>query len=169
MRIIFYNIFFYFIYYLLNFLHPIIKVRLLQIETYAIGHMSQSIEIHLSEKKLNFGCFQDEYMGVTKLWRLLNIDKTPNKHTFWMKNTYIPLDVIYFDKDSNVIGFIENNLPHDLTIKGINKSSKSFLLFKEWRKRISISEYGANSFLPKPPVATIEHLKFLLFFFNSKK
>ena len=49
------------------------------------------------------------------------------KHTFWMKNTYIPLDVIYFDKDSNVIGFIENNQPHDLTIKSINKPSKSFL------------------------------------------
>ena len=48
-------------------------------------------------------------------------------HTFWMKNTLIPLDVIYFDNESNVIGFIENNQPHDLKIKGINKPSKSFL------------------------------------------
>jgi hypothetical protein len=32
-----------------------------------------------------------------------------------------------------------------------------------------MSEYGANSFLPKPPVAIIEHLKFLLFLFNSKE
>ena len=48
-------------------------------------------------------------------------------HTFWMKNTYIPLDVIYFDKDSNVIGFIKDNQPHDLTIRGINKPSKYFL------------------------------------------
>ena len=48
-------------------------------------------------------------------------------HTFWMKNTYIPLDVIYFDKDSNVIGFIKDNQPHNLTIKGIDRESKSFL------------------------------------------
>ena len=55
--------------------------------------------------------------------------KYPNlgKHTFWMKNTYIPLDVIYFDKDSNVIGFIKDNQPHNLTIKGIDRESKSFL------------------------------------------
>ena len=44
-----------------------------------------------------------------------------------MKNTYIPLDVIYFDNESNVIGFIENNQPHDLTIKGIDRESNSFL------------------------------------------
>ena len=55
--------------------------------------------------------------------------KYPNlgKHTFWMQNTYIPLDVIYFDKDSNVIGFIKDNHPHDLTIRGIDRESKSFL------------------------------------------
>ena len=55
--------------------------------------------------------------------------KYPNlgKHTFWMQNTYIPLDVIYFDNDYNVIGFIEDNQPHNLTIRGINAESKSFL------------------------------------------
>lgn len=52
MKII-YNIFFYSIYYLLNILSPLLKIRLLQIETYNIGHMSQPIEIHLNEKKLN--------------------------------------------------------------------------------------------------------------------
>ena len=53
MKVIIYNIFFRSIYYFLNFINPIIKIRLLQIETYAIGHMSQPLEIHLNEKKLN--------------------------------------------------------------------------------------------------------------------
>ena len=48
-------------------------------------------------------------------------------HTFWMKDTLIPLDVIYFDNESNVIGFIENNQPHNLTIRGIDIESNSFL------------------------------------------
>ena len=48
-----YDIFFYSIYYLLNILRPLLKIRFLQVETYNIGHMSQPIEIHLNEKKLN--------------------------------------------------------------------------------------------------------------------
>ena len=49
------------------------------------------------------------------------------KHSFWMKNTLIPLDVIYMDGNYNVIGFVLNNQPHDLTSKGIDKPSKYFL------------------------------------------
>jgi len=49
------------------------------------------------------------------------------KHSFWMKNTYIPLDVIYMNSNYEVIGFVLNNQPHDLTSKGIDKPSKYFL------------------------------------------
>ena len=48
-------------------------------------------------------------------------------HYFWMKNTYIPLDVIYLDRNFMVIGMVENNKPHDEKTAGINKNSKSFL------------------------------------------
>ena len=36
-----YDIFFYSIYYLLNILRPLLKIRFLQVETYNIGLMSQ--------------------------------------------------------------------------------------------------------------------------------
>ena len=51
MKFMFYNLIFHLIYFFLNLLNPIIKIRFLQIETRAIGHMSQAIEIHLNEKK----------------------------------------------------------------------------------------------------------------------
>ena len=36
-------------------------------------------------------------------------------HSFYMKNTYIPLDLIFFGKDSTVVSFQENARPLDET------------------------------------------------------
>ena len=44
-------------------------------------------------------------------------------NTVWMKNTYIPLDVIFLDKDYKVIGFVEDTVPLSLEIVKINKKS----------------------------------------------
>ncbi len=44
-------------------------------------------------------------------------------HTMWMKNTYIPLDLIFLDKNRKVIGFVENMKPLSLKSHGINKES----------------------------------------------
>lgn len=44
-------------------------------------------------------------------------------NTVWMKNTYIPLDVIFLDKDYKVIGFVEDTVPLSLKIVKINKKS----------------------------------------------
>lgn len=34
---------------------------------------------------------------------------------FWMKNTYIPLDLLFFDKNGRISHIHENAIPHDLT------------------------------------------------------
>ena len=48
-------------------------------------------------------------------------------NSMWMKNTYIPLDVIFLDKNMNIIGYKENNTPHSLKSISINKPSKYVL------------------------------------------
>ena len=48
-------------------------------------------------------------------------------NSLWMKNTFIPLDVIFLDKNMNIIGFKENNQPHSLKSIMINKPSKYVL------------------------------------------
>ena len=48
-------------------------------------------------------------------------------NSMWMKNTFIPLDVIFLDKNMNIIGFKENNQPHSLKSISINKVSKYVL------------------------------------------
>lgn len=35
--------------------------------------------------------------------------------TMWMKNTYIPLDMIYFKRSGEIVKVIKNARPHDLT------------------------------------------------------
>ena len=44
--------------------------------------------------------------------------------SFWMKNTYIPLDMIFVDKNKKIVGFIENAIPHDLSSYKIDLPSK---------------------------------------------
>jgi uncharacterized membrane protein (UPF0127 family) len=48
-------------------------------------------------------------------------------NSMWMKNTFIPLDIIFLDKNMNIIGFKENNQPHSLKSISINKPSKYVL------------------------------------------
>ncbi|TVZ25701.1 hypothetical protein JM83_0630 [Gillisia sp. Hel_I_86] len=36
-------------------------------------------------------------------------------HSFYMKNTYIPLDLVFFGKDSTIVSFQENATPLDET------------------------------------------------------
>ena len=50
-----------------------------------------------------------------------------NTHSFWMKNTYIPLDVIFLDSDMRVVGFVENTTPLSLKSISINDMSNNIL------------------------------------------
>ena len=51
----------------------------------------------------------------------------PDNHSFWMKNTYIPLDVIFLDRDMRVVGFVENTTPLSLKSISIDKQSQNIL------------------------------------------
>lgn len=42
-------------------------------------------------------------------------DGIDRKHCVWMKNTFIPLDIIFLDASYKVIDYKENLVPHNLT------------------------------------------------------
>ena len=45
------------------------------------------------------------------------------KHSFWMKNTYIPLDIIYLSKNSKILDYVENTKPLSLKrIEGVGEN-----------------------------------------------
>ena len=48
-------------------------------------------------------------------------------NSVWMKNTYIPLDVLFLDKRFRLIGFVEDTVPLSLDSIGISKPSDYIL------------------------------------------
>ena len=52
---------------------------------------------------------------------LFDYNDNPSSNEFWMKNTYIPLDIIFLDDKYKIIGFLKNMKPHSLESRNINK------------------------------------------------
>lgn len=46
-----------------------------------------------------------------------------SEHKFWMKNTYIPLDMIHVGRDQKVVGILENRPVFSEESKGVGKAA----------------------------------------------
>ena len=44
-------------------------------------------------------------------------------HSMWMKNTHLPLDILFLDRNFKVVGFVENAEPYSLETLSIGKKS----------------------------------------------
>lgn len=51
----------------------------------------------------------------------------PALQTFWMKNTLIPLDMIFLSPDKEIVGIVQNAEPLTLTGRGVNEPSQFVL------------------------------------------
>ena len=52
---------------------------------------------------------------------------TYKKNSMWMKNTYIPLDVIFLDSEMNIVGYVKDTVPLSLKSISIDKKSNNVL------------------------------------------
>jgi uncharacterized protein len=51
----------------------------------------------------------------------------PDEHAFWMRNTLIPLDMIFLGEDRAVAGIVSNATPRTDTLRTVHKPSKYVL------------------------------------------
>lgn len=49
------------------------------------------------------------------------------EHTFWMKNTLVPLDMIFIGADQRIVGIVENAAPRTLTPRRVDGPSQYVL------------------------------------------
>jgi uncharacterized membrane protein (UPF0127 family) len=73
------------------------------------------------ELGLMFRRHLDEQAGMIFLF------KQPQHLTFWMKNTLIPLDMIFADSDGRIVGIVENATPLSESIDAVDGDSQYVL------------------------------------------
>ena len=52
---------------------------------------------------------------------------TESEHAFWMKNTPIPLDMIFISKDRKIVGIVEQSVPFSTDSRSVHAASQFVL------------------------------------------
>ena len=60
-------------------------------------------------------------------WGMLFIYPSQKKLTFWMKNTYIPLDMVFISSDHHVVGVVHDAVPHTTESRQVEGESQYVL------------------------------------------
>ena len=63
-------------------------------------------------------------------WGMLFIYPQDRKLSFWMKNTYLPLDMVFIRRSGEVVGIIKGATPHTLIPRAVEQSSSYVLELK---------------------------------------
>ncbi len=66
------------------------------------------VELAASEQERAYGLMFRQHLEENK--GMIFVFEEEAKHSFWMKNTMIPLDIIWIDSDNNVV-YISKNTP----------------------------------------------------------
>lgn len=97
----------------------------LQIESSAGRPLTFTIEIADTPKAREVGLmFRKELPDNAGM---LFIFEAQDDHHFWMKNTYLPLDMIFIDETMTVVGIVHRAAPETLTSRGVGKPSRYVL------------------------------------------
>ncbi len=64
---------------------------------------------------------------VAEGWGMLFLFPAEEVHRFWMKNTYVPLDMVFLAADGTVRGIVRRAKPLDLGGRGIRRPSRDVL------------------------------------------
>ena len=75
--------------------------------------MAFRVELALTPEEQERGLMFREHLDADA--GMLFVFEAPSAHVFWMKNTLIPLDMIFIGADWRIAGIVENAEPQTLT------------------------------------------------------
>ena len=86
-------------------------------------------------------------------WGMLFLMPAARPQKFWMKNTLIPLDMIFLDDNWAVVGVVARTEPQTLTSRGVDIPSRYVLELVAGAAAKAGIEVGAQArfFAPAPP------------------
>jgi hypothetical protein len=89
------------------------------------GEVAVDVEVVSTEAKIERGLMYREHMAPDA--GMLFILPEDKNWTFWMRNTLIPLDMIFIRKDLTIAGIVENAEPKTETLRQVNQISSYVL------------------------------------------
>ncbi len=89
------------------------------------GEIKIALELARTPKEMARGLMfrkdLDEYAG------MLFVYKVDGDHHFWMKNTYLPLDMLFVSQQGEVLGIVENAEPMTTVSRSVGVPSRYVL------------------------------------------
>jgi uncharacterized membrane protein (UPF0127 family) len=67
------------------------------------------IELAITDEEQSYGMMYRK--SVPENTGMLFLRKREERQSFWMRNTYVPLDIIYIRADSSIVSVVENAVP----------------------------------------------------------
>ncbi len=89
------------------------------------GEATVTVEIASTHAEIERGLMYRDHLPYDA--GMLFVMGKDNAWSFWMRNTFIPLDMIFITRDWTVAGVISNAAPCTETLRGINKPSSYVL------------------------------------------
>lgn len=85
------------------------------------GEIPVTVEVVATPPKIMKGLMYREHLGIENGMLFLMPEETD--HTFYMRNTLIPLDMIFIARDMTIAGIVENAEPRTETLRRVGKPS----------------------------------------------
>lgn len=85
------------------------------------GEVPVTVEVVATPPKIMKGLMYREHLGIDN--GMLFLMPEEDDHAFYMRNTLIPLDMIFIAKDMTIAGIVENAEPRTETLRRVGKPS----------------------------------------------
>ncbi len=89
------------------------------------GDVTVAVEVVATPAQQAVGLMYRKELGATA-GMLFVFDRT-EEHSFWMKNTILPLDMIFLGEDRKVVGIVKDAVPFTTTSRSVGKPSRYVL------------------------------------------